>query len=268
MKKIFLMSLTALCFLSANSLEQIKNSNTIRIGVATATPPLGQVDRNGNFSGFEIELAQEIGKAIVPGGKIELIGVSNADRLSAVQNNRVDLLINNYARTARRAEVIDYTIPYLSLSLSAVSKKGGAISSEADFTNRKILVIPESNSEIYLKNKGIETVSCKNNMDCFQKLSSGQGDAYMHNILNVAVIPLLDPNYEVTVKTIGPILFDCAATQKGNTALVNAVNEKILSLAKEGFFAKAYNNTFANFYKGTVDKNYFLLEDVYATLGL
>ena len=105
-------------------------------------------------------------------------------------------------------------------------------------------------------------------MDCFQQLSNGSGDAYMHNILNVAVIPLLDNDYKISVKAVGPILFDCVATQKGNDALLNLVNEKILSLSKEGFFNSAYQNTFANFYKGTVEDKFFLLEDVYSTLSM
>ena len=52
--------------------------------------------------------------------------------------------------------------------------------------------------------------------------------------------------------------------QKGNTDLAEAVNQALISLSKEGFFKKAYNDTFEPFYKGTVDKKYFLLDDIYS----
>ena len=268
MKKLFFVLLSVTCFLSANSLEQIRSQNVIRIGVSPSTPPLSQLDRHGNFSGFEIDLAQELGKAIVPGGKIELIGVKAADRSSAVVNNQVDLLINNWARTERRAEVMDFSIPYLSLSLAIVAKKNSGITSEADLNNRKVAVIPDTNSEIYLKGKGIQTVSCHNNKECFHIVTDGLADAYMHNILNVSIIPLLDADYEVAVKAVGAILFDCVATQKGNKSLIEIIDNKILELSKQGFFDKAYQHTFANFYKGTVEEDYFLLEEVYSTFGM
>ena len=268
MKKTLVVSLILTSALSANSLQQIKSANVIRIGIVPNNPPLSQIDKSGNFHGFEVAFARKIASAILPNGKVELVGIANADRGSAVKENRVDLLIANFARTEARAKEMSFSIPYLSTSLAVVARGDKGIKSEGDLNNRKVLTIGGTNSESYLKNKNIETVSCKNNMDCFQLLSNGSGDAYMHNILNVAVIPLLDNDYKISVKAVGPILFDCIATQKGNDALLNLVNEKILSLSKEGFFNNAYQNTFANFYKGTVEDKFFLLEDVYSTLSM
>ena len=60
MNKTLSISLALASFLSANSLEQIKSSNVIRIGVEPNNPPLSQIDRSGNFHGFEVELARKI----------------------------------------------------------------------------------------------------------------------------------------------------------------------------------------------------------------
>ena len=38
---------------------------------------------------------------------------------------------------------------------------------------------------------------------------------------------------------------------------------KLIKLSKEGFFKEAYDNTFEPFYKGTVKRKYFLLDDLY-----
>lgn len=54
--------------------------------------------------------------------------------------------------------------------------------------------------------------------------------------------------------------------QKGNTELLDFINDQLILLNKNGFFRKAYENTFVPFYKGTVDKKYFLLEDLYSSL--
>lgn len=60
-------------FLSANSLNEIKSSKILRVGVFEAQPPFSQIKENGEFEGFEVDLAKEIAKKIFGGnsGTIE-----------------------------------------------------------------------------------------------------------------------------------------------------------------------------------------------------
>ena len=111
MKKTLVISLMLASALSANSLEQIKSANVIRIGIAPNNPPLSQIDRSGNFHGFEVEFARKIASAILPSGKVELVGIANTDRGSAVKENKIDLLIANFARTESRAKEMSFSIP-------------------------------------------------------------------------------------------------------------------------------------------------------------
>nr|WP_314441922.1 hypothetical protein [uncultured Campylobacter sp.] len=54
--------------------------------------------------------------------------------------------------------------------------------------------------------------------------------------------------------------------QKGNKELLDFINAELVKLSKEGFFKKAYQNTFEPFYRGTADKKYFLLDGIYDLL--
>ena len=78
------------------------------------------------------------------------------------------------------------------------------------------------------------------------------------------VYPIVDSNVEVNIKNLGDNVFLGVAVQKGNAELLDTINKGLIALSKEGFFKKAYNNTFEPFYKGTVDKKYFLLDDIYS----
>ena len=69
---------------------------------------------------------------------------------------------------------------------------------------------------------------------------------------------------EAYIKNLGDNVFLGVAVQKGNAELLEAINKGLIALSKEGFFKKAYEDTFESFYKGTVDKKYFLLDDLYS----
>lgn len=265
-KALGLLMSAALTFSCANTLDQIKSANTIRIGVADHSAPFSKLNRDGEFEGFEVAFAKEIAKAILgDGGRVEFIAIKTPDRAKAVTENRVDLLINNWARTPARAKEMDFSIPYLSVTLGTVSPKSAGIHKVADLNGKKLLIIPDTNSDVWAKknpNLG-QIVYCHSNRECMDALLEGQGDAYMHNIVNVATIPLLHDDYEIGIQRIGQVLFDCIATQKGNDDLIHIVDEKILELADKGFFHEEYTKTFEPFYKGMVDEKLFILEDIY-----
>lgn len=274
MKKILLclaLLLTTMTGVYANSLSEIKQEGKLRIGLSDKQPPFSKYENN-EFEGFEVEFAKEIAKAVTSATNItevEFVPVAQADRFKAVVENKVDLLIAAFTKTPARAKEADFSIPYFSITLGTTSKKSLNIRKQGDLNGKRVLTIGASNSDIWVKNNpNITQIPCKNNKDCLEKLQNGEADAYMHNIVSIATVPLIDDEFEISIPRIGEVLFDCVVTQKGNGDLLKIVNQKILDLANESFFKEAYNNTFEPFYKGLVDKKYFLLDDLYKTLLL
>ncbi|MSN97219.1 transporter substrate-binding domain-containing protein, partial [Campylobacter sp. FMV-PI01] len=71
----------------------------IKIGVRLSQPPFSVLDGNGNFEGFEVELAKKIGEKIIGrGAKIELVGVNANDRVKFLNDNVADLMIANFTQ--------------------------------------------------------------------------------------------------------------------------------------------------------------------------
>ena len=265
MKKLLSVFLTVASLACANSLSEIKSSNTLRIGLSDKMAPFSKLNSDGTFEGFEVEFAKEVAKAVLgPGGKVEFIPVKQADRLKAVTENKVDLLIAAYTKNAERAKVADFSIPYFSISLAVVAKKNAGINSVGDLNGKKVAAIHETNSAVWIdKQPNITRVDCENNRDCYDKVEAGEADAYMHNITSVATIPLLNDEYAVVIPRIGNIFFDSVVSQKGNKDLLRIVDNLILDLSDKGYFKKEYDQTFEPFYKGAVESKYFLLEDLY-----
>ncbi|MSN96451.1 transporter substrate-binding domain-containing protein [Campylobacter sp. FMV-PI01] len=245
--------------------EILKNKN-IKIGVSTNMPPFSKIS-GSKFEGFEIDFAKALVEKIFPNDvKITFVGVEQSNRKEAVKNSEVDILIAAYTRNENRAKEVDFSIPYFSIILSTVSKKASNIKNEADLRYKKVAVIKNTNSYYYLVDNGYNILECKDNFDCFKKVKNDEAVAFMHNIVSTATIPIIDPNFEVSLKFPKLSFMDCVATQKGNTTLIEKINKSIIELSKEGFFRQNYENTFATFYKGKLDKKYFILDDFYSLI--
>lgn len=105
-----------------NTLDKIKKRGKLVIGVKDNLYPLGFRDRIGNLAGLEIDIARELAKEL--NFPIELVPLKNRDRLSALQNNQVDLAIAQITVTNNRSRLIDFSLPYYTDSTVAIAKRG------------------------------------------------------------------------------------------------------------------------------------------------
>ncbi len=105
-----------------NTLDKIQKRGKLIIGVKDNLPPLGFRDRHNNLSGLEIDIARELAKELnMP---IELVPLKNRDRLTALQNNQVDLAIAQITVTTNRSRLVDFSLPYYTDSTIAIAKRG------------------------------------------------------------------------------------------------------------------------------------------------
>lgn len=264
--KVVLTFFVSVSFIFGANYDELLQNKNIKIGVSPNMPPFSKSTSNG-FAGFEVEFAKALTSKVFPNGmNITFIGIEQSDRLNAVKNKEVDILIAAYTINDERAEQIDFSAPYFSIILSLVSKKSSNIKSKTDLMGKTIATIKNSNSDDWLKKNGINIVYCKNNMECYQKVKNDEAIGFMHNIVSTATIPLIDNNFEISIKFSDLAYMDCVATQKDSSKLLEKINSAIVELSKEGFFKKNYNDTFATFYKGMLDQKYFILDDLYSIL--
>ena len=268
MKKVSLcmaLLLSMIAGLFADSLDEIRQNKHIRIGVYEAEPPFGKQLDDGSFEGFEVELAKILADRIFGenDGSIEMIPVTNEVRFPMLQKNEADMIVAAVSVTEDRKTLADFSMPYFSVNLGILSKKSSKIASLQEFTDKKLGVLAKTTGEVFANKKGLNAVYCNDSIDCYKKVKSGEIDGYVNNNLFVYAYPILDDSVEVNLGNLGDTVFLAVAVQKGNESLLNFINEQLIELSKQGFFKKAYANTFEPFYKGTVNKKYFLLDDLY-----
>ncbi|WP_297574445.1 transporter substrate-binding domain-containing protein [uncultured Campylobacter sp.] len=264
MKKLLLL-LLCLCYSFGADFDEIVQNKFVRIGVSPYMPPFSMQNDNGEFEGFEIGFSKVlIEKIFGKDVEVKFIAVQQSDRSKALREDKVDMIVAAYTRNPKRARVVDFSIPYFSINLSVVTPISANIKKISDLYGKRVLTIENTNSDDYLKKVGkFKIVYCQDNKECYNKLRAKDADAFMHNIVSVATIPLINPDYEISIKQIGQSFMDCVAVQKGSTKLLSKINETIIELGQSGFFKESYNNTFKTFYRGTLDCKYFVLDDIY-----
>lgn len=270
MKKIFISLTLGASVLFSNSLADIQSSKTIRIGVSNNDIPFSE-KKDGKFVGFEIELATAIANELMGGGggKIEFVGLDSAERIPLLQDKKVDFVIANFTDTPERAKKVSFSIPYLSVTKSAVTPKNAGVTSLKDLYGKTVLTMPQSTGEAFVKsNSQLTNTSCLNTFDCYTKLKNGEADAFIDDNIVVATVPLIDANFEMSATMLGDLEFIAVATNKDEKELLSAINKAILSLSSSDFFTNAYKNELEPFYKGMIEKKYLLLDDVYRSFGI
>ena len=119
----------------------------------------------------------------------------------------------------------------------------------------------------YLKKEKFSNVSyCKITSECYAMIRDGKADGYINLNITVLAYAVVDDTLEVPFQNFGKPDFIGIGVQKGNKELLDFINAELVKLSKEGFFKKAYQDTFEPFYRGTADKKYFLLDGIYDLL--
>src|SRR3954447_4940942 len=145
---VLAISLSAAAVARADDLAKIISKGVVRIGVPVDVPPFGSQDANRNPVGLDVELAQNIGKAL--GVKVELQQITGANPIPYLITNKIDIVIAALGMTPERAKQITYTSPYADTYDAVYGPKSLAITSAAELGTHKIVVTKGTTQDITL----------------------------------------------------------------------------------------------------------------------
>ncbi|MBR1441397.1 MAG: transporter substrate-binding domain-containing protein, partial [Lachnospiraceae bacterium] len=114
------------------SLDEIKASGKINIGVFSDKNPFGYVDENGKYQGYDVYFAERIGKDL--GVEINYVSTEAANRVEYLETGKVDIVLANFTVTAERAEKVDFALPYMNVALGVVSPDDRVITDLSELT--------------------------------------------------------------------------------------------------------------------------------------
>ena len=101
------------------TLDDIKQSGTVKIGVFSDKAPFGYVDDKGEYQGYDVYYAHRIADDL--GVNVEFTSLDPASRVEYVATGKVDIVLANFTVTPERAEQVDFALPYMKVALGVVS---------------------------------------------------------------------------------------------------------------------------------------------------
>jgi polar amino acid transport system substrate-binding protein len=88
----------------------------------------------------------------------------------------------------------------------------------------------------------------------------GRGDAFSTDNTEVLAWAIENKGFKVGIESLGSLDTIAPAVQKGNTELLNWINDEIKSLAGEKFFHADYEKTLAPVYGSSVNADNLVVE--------
>ena len=245
---------------SFRTLDEIKDSGKIVIGVFSDKAPFGYVDENGEYQGYDIYFAERIAEDL--GVEVEYVSTDPASRVEYVATGKVDLILANFTVTDERAEQVDFALPYMKVMLGVVSPDNALITDVEQLKGKDLIVVKGTTAETFFEKNYPEINLQKYDeyADAYNALLDGRGDAFSTDNTEVLAWALSNPGFTVGIDALGNADTIAPAVQKGNTTLLDWINSEIEALGAENFFHAAYDETLAPVYGDAADPESLVVE--------
>ena len=231
------------------TLDEIKESGSINIGVFSDKNPFGYVDENGDYKGYDVYFAERIGKDL--GVNINYVSTEAASRVEFLETGKVDIVLANFTVTDERAQKVDFALPYMNVALGVVSHEDKVITSLDQIgADDQVIVISGTTAETYLEKNNPEIKLQKFDTYATAKTSyeNGTGVAWANDNTEVIAYAIENPGNVVGIPSLGSQDTIAPAVTKGNKSLLDWLNDEIKSLGKENFFHADYEATLLDTY--------------------
>ena len=225
--------------------DKYQQQKSITVGFDNTFVPMGFEEKNGNYAGFDIELAKYVSKKL--GITVHFQPIDWDMKETELQNGTIDAIWNGYSATDERREKVAFTIPYMQNTQILVVKKTSGIHSVEDMTG-KVLGAQNGSSGMLDFEEHPEVL--KNRVkggDADQYQSVNEAIIYLRNDrIDALLIDRVYADYYLTTEGIAdeydtiPSGFESESFAVGvrpaDKKLLEAINQAFKELYQEGIF--------------------------------
>ena len=242
------------------TLDEIKESGTINIGVFSDKAPFGYVDENGDYQGYDVYFAERLAEDL--GVEVEYTSLDPASRVEYAATGKVDIVLANFTVTPERAEQVDFALPYMKVALGVVSPESAPINDVEELNGKTLIIVKGTTAETFFTENypDVELQKYDAYADAYNALLDGRGDAFSTDNTEVLAWAQVNPGFVVGVDSLGNLDTIAPAVAKGNTTLLDYINSEIEALGEENFFHADYEATLAEVYGDAADPDSLVVE--------
>jgi len=230
---------------SADKLDDIIASGSLRCAVVLDFPPMGSRDENNNPIGFDVDYCNDLAKAL--GVEAEIVETPFPERIPALMSGRVDVGVASTSDTLERAKTVGMSIPYFAFEMAVTSNDASGITSYEGMKGKTVGAVAGTFEGIALESQIKEWGEgqyrpYQTQADVFLALSQGHIDATV-STSTVAQANVKSGNFP-GISVVGKAPFDIdyvsLFTNRDEYGLINYLNLFINQQVRTGRYAELY----------------------------
>lgn len=213
------------------------DSGTLIVGFDQDFPPMGFVGDDGEYTGFDLELAQEVAKRLGLEYKAQPIAWDSKDM--ELESGNIDCIWNGFTMTGREDDYI-WTEPYMANQQVFVVANDSDINSQADLAGKIVEVQADSSAEAALKEAPELTATFKELLTtadyntAFMDLEQGAVDAIAMDVIVAGYqIQQRNADFKILDDSLSEEEYG-VGFKKGNTELRDKVQSTLEEMAEDG----------------------------------
>ncbi|WP_366924298.1 transporter substrate-binding domain-containing protein [Metallumcola ferriviriculae] len=222
------------------TLDRVKESGVLRVGFEGTYQPFNFLDDNNEYAGFDVDVANELAKRL--GVKAEFTATKWESLIGGLKADKFDAIIAQMTITEERKKSVDFTDPYVVTGSVLLTREDtNDITKLEDLKGKKVGVGGGTTfEEIARSVEGSEVVLYKAVSDYIQDLVNGRLDVIINDQLLMSYnikeegLPIKIASDIVRKDELG------MAIKKGNPEFVQALNENLAAMVKDGTYAEIY----------------------------
>ena len=219
--------------------EEAKTTDggTLIVGFDQDFPPMGFVGDDGEYTGFDLELAQEVAKRLGLEYKAQPIAWDSKDM--ELESGNIDCIWNGFTMTGREDDYT-WTEPYMANQQVFVVANDSDINSQADLAGKIVEVQADSSAEAALKEAPELTATFKELLTtadyntAFMGLEQGAVDAIAMDVIVAGYqIQQRNADFKILDDSLSEEEYG-VGFKKGNTELRDKVQSTLEEMAEDG----------------------------------
>lgn len=219
--------------------EEAKTTDggTLIVGFDQDFPPMGFVGDDGEYTGFDLELAEEVAKRLGLEYKAQPIAWDSKDM--ELESGNIDCIWNGFTITGREDDYT-WTEPYMANQQVFVVANDSGINSQADLAGKIVEVQTDSSAEAALKEAPELTATFKELLTtadyntAFMDLEQGAVDAIAMDVIVAGYqIQQRNADFKILDDSLSEEEYG-VGFKKGNTELKDKVQATLEEMAEDG----------------------------------
>jgi polar amino acid transport system substrate-binding protein len=196
----------------------------------------------GEITGFDVDIAGEVARDIFgTPSQVEYRILSSADRITALQNNQVDIVVKTMSITCERKALVNFSTEYLAANQRILAPRDSAIRRASDLAGKRVCAVSGTTSLDRIQQISpppviVEVVTWA---DCLVALQQRQVDAVSTDDSILAGLVSQDPYLHIVGPSMAREPYGIGIN-KENTGLVRFVNGTLDRIRRDGTWNTLY----------------------------